>query len=89
MKRKILVPLDGSPFVERVLAFIRYVEKPSTSELLLVHVFQPSQYYTILVPDAIHTVDVTHWHEHAQKYLQRKTRELQSEGYDVTPVLSE
>ena len=88
MKRKILIPLDGSPFAERVLAFVRQVAKPRTSELLLVHVTQPSQYYTVLVPDAIHTVDLTHWQEHAEKYLQRITNELQSEGYDVTPVMS-
>ena len=89
MKRKILVPLDGSPFAERVVAFIRHLAKPSTSELLLVHISQPSQYYTVLVPDAMHTVDLTHWREQAEKYLQSKTRELQSEGYDVTPVFSE
>ena len=89
MKRKILIPLDGSPFAERVLAFVRHLAKPSTSELLLVHISQPSQYYTVMVPDAVHTVDITHWRDNAQKYLQRKTNELQFEGYDVTPILSE
>ena len=89
MKRKILVPLDGSPFAERVLAFVRHLTKPSVSELLLVHISQPSQFYTVLVSDAIHIADVTHWHDNAQKYLQRKTSELQSEGYDVTPIVSE
>ncbi len=89
MKRKILIPLDGSPFAERVLAFVREVAKPSASELLLVHVTQPSQYYTVLVPDAMHTVDITHWQEQAEKYLKRMTAELQAEGYDVTSVMSE
>ncbi|MBI3959779.1 MAG: universal stress protein [Chloroflexi bacterium] len=89
MKRKILIPLDGSPFAERVLAFVREVAKPQTSELLLVHVTQPSQYYTVLVPDAMHTVDITHWQQQAENYLKRMTAELQAEGYDVTPVMSE
>lgn len=89
MKRKILVPLDGSPFAERVLAFVRHLAKPSSSELLLVHISQPSQYYSVVVPDAVHTVDLTHWQEHAEKYLQRKVYELQSEGYEVNSVLSD
>ena len=89
MKRKVLVPLDGSPFAERVLTFLRHLAKPSATELLLVHISQPSQYYTVMVPDAIHTIDVTHWHEQAENYLHRKTNELQSEGYEVTSVLSE
>lgn len=89
MKRKILIPLDGSPFAERVLAFVREVAKPQTSELLLVHVTQPSQYYTVLVPDALHTVDITHWQQRAENYIKRMTAELQAEGYDVTYVMSE
>lgn len=89
MKRKILVPLDGSPFAERVLAFVRHLAKPSSSELVLVHISQPSQYYSVVVPDAVHTVDLTHWQEHAQKYLQGKVYELQSEGYEVQSVLSD
>jgi len=89
MKRKVLVPLDGSPFAERVLAFLRHLARPDATELLLVHISQPSQYYTVLVPDAVHTVDVTYWKEQAEKYLQRKTQELQSEGYDVESVLSD
>lgn len=89
MKRKILIPLDGSPFAERVVAFVRVIANPRTSELLLVHVTQPSQYYAVLVPDAMHTVDVTHWQEQAENYLNRMTAELQSEGYDVTSVMTE
>ena len=89
MKRKILIPLDGSPFAERVLAFVREVAKPQTSELLLVHVTQASQYYAVLVPDAMHTVDITHWQQQAENYMKRMTAELQSEGYDVTSVMSE
>ncbi|MBX3051444.1 MAG: universal stress protein [Caldilineaceae bacterium] len=89
MKRKILVPLDGSPFAERVLAFVRHLAPPKTSELLLVHVSQPSSYYAVPVPDMLHTVDITHWQEQAANYLKRIQEEWQAEGYEVTSVLSE
>lgn len=88
MKRKVLVPLDGSPFAERVLAFLRIVAKPNSAELLLMHVSQPSQYYTVLVPDAMHTVDITHWQQQAENYLMRMTEELRAEGYEVTPLMT-
>jgi len=89
MKRKILVPLDGSPFAERVLAFIRKIAKPRMTELILVHVSQPSQYYTVMVPDAMHTVNITDGQERAKQYLDRITADLQAEWYTVNSVMSE
>ena len=89
MKRKILIPLDGSGFAERVLAFVKQMVKPQTSELLLVYITQPSQYYTIVVPDAMHAVDISDWKEQTEKYLANKAAELQTEGYDVTYMMSE
>lgn len=89
MKHKILIPLDGSPFAERVLAYIRGLAKPRTVELLLVHVTQASQYYSVLVPDAMHSVDITHWQKEAEKYLQRKSDELRGEGYEVSYLMTE
>lgn len=89
MKHKILIPLDGSPFAERVLAYIRGLAKPRTVELLLVHVTQASQYYAVLVPDAMHAVDLTHWQKEAEKYLERKSDELRAEGYEVSYLMTE
>lgn len=89
MKSRILVPLDGSPFAERVLGYLRHVVNPRESELLLAHISQPSRYYTVLVPDAMHTVDFSHWQQQAESYLKRKSEELTSEGYAVTTILSE
>lgn len=89
MKSKILVPLDGSPFAERVLGYLRHMVNPRESELLLTHVSQPSRYYPVLVPDAMHTVDFSHWQQQAENYLHRMSTELESEGYDVTTIMTE
>lgn len=72
-----------------MLAFLREIAKPGNSEILLVHVSQPSQYYTALVPDAMHTIDISHWRQQAESYLLRITEEMQAEGYTVTPLMTE
>jgi len=89
MKRTILIPLDGSHFAERVLAFVRHAAKPQVSKLLLVYVTQPSQYYTVVVPDAMHTVNINDWKEQSEKYLAHMAAGLRTEGYEVTYVMSE
>ncbi len=89
MKRKILIPLDGSPFAERVLAFVRGLAKPSTTDLIFVHVAQPNPYYTVVTPDAIHTVDITDWQERANQYMNRITEEVRAEGYTVSAMITE
>lgn len=86
MKRKVLIPLDGSAFAERVLTFVQEVAKPHECDLLLMHVTQPLQYYAVLAPDAMTTVDITQWREEAEKYLQRITDKLEAEGCHVIPM---
>jgi nucleotide-binding universal stress UspA family protein len=81
MMRKIAIPLDGSPFAERVLAHIPRFGKPDDVELLLVRVIETTRYYSYIAPDAVHIFDLTQWRQEAENYLKRVAGELRELGY--------
>lgn len=89
MFKKIAIPLDGSPFSERVLAYLPGLITPHQTELLLVHVVELSHYLALMAPDALHTVDISHWRREAEEYMQRIKGELREQGYTVQTMILE
>lgn len=83
MYRKIAIPLDGSPFSERILSYLPGLVTPHKTELLLLHVVELSHYLSLMAPDALHTVDMGHWRQEAESYMARVQGELREQGYKV------
>lgn len=89
MMRKIVIPLDGSRFAERVLAHISRLGTPNSAELLLVRVIESSRYYSYVSPDAVHIFDFTQWRKEAEAYLKRVAGELRALGYKVNTLVTD
>jgi nucleotide-binding universal stress UspA family protein len=83
MLRKIIIPLDGSPFAERVLAHLPRLGTPDKLELVLVRILETSRYYSYVAPDAVHIFDFVQWRQEADAYLKRIAWELREQGYRV------
>jgi nucleotide-binding universal stress UspA family protein len=83
MIRKIIIPLDGSPFAERVLAHLPRLGTPDKLELVLVRILETSRYYSYVAPDAVHIFDFVQWRQEADAYLKRIAWELREQGYRV------
>ncbi|RME46113.1 MAG: universal stress protein, partial [Chloroflexi bacterium] len=49
MYRKVLIPLDGSPFAERILPHIERLISSAETELILFHVVEP--FHHIMSPE--------------------------------------
>src|SRR5688572_26053724 len=83
MGTKILIPLDTSAFAERVLAHLRWLAPPETTELVLVSVIEPAYYaYGSLnysLPDILETTQ-----SNTKQYLDNLCVELRDEGYAVS-----
>lgn len=83
MYKKIAIPLDGSPFSERILGYLPGLVTPHQTELVLLHVIELSHYVSLMAPDALHTVDMGHWRQEGEAYLKRVQGELRDQGYQV------
>lgn len=81
MYNKVLIPLDGSPFAERVLAHLRSLIEPKAAELILLRVVQPLSYS--VSPEAFASLggmdEQLRWDE-AKAYLEGLRGELRSLG---------
>jgi nucleotide-binding universal stress UspA family protein len=80
--QRILVPLDGSAFAERVLAVLPRIATPAATELVLVNVIEPVRY-------AFGAIDfttprlVTYIRTSAQAYIEQQADRLRNAGYQV------
>jgi nucleotide-binding universal stress UspA family protein len=87
--KSILVPLDGSALAESVIPYAAELSRKMDLEIVLVRIFNlPTTYY-----DEGYVADERVWElirDEAQEYLDRKVKELKSEGLArVTSVLLE
>lgn len=81
MYSNVLVPLDGSPFAERVLAHVESVMLPDEAQLVLLRVIETPQY--VFAPEAVPTpapLDLDSVRQQAQEYLDQVEDELHSKG---------
>ena len=82
MYQKILIPLDGSPFAERILPYVeRFITVPDT-EIILLRVIEPIQSY-IMSHEAMPLIEYyedTPMREHAEAYLTKIKDELRNLG---------
>jgi len=81
MYRKVLIPLDGSAFAERVLAHVERLISSQDCELILLRVVVPSEH--IVSPETVATlgtVDLSGLLEHAERYLAQIRGEMREMG---------
>ena len=86
MYKKVLIPLDGSPFAERILPHIEWLVSPKETELVLVRVVESPQRYflaheAVLVPEAEELEERASVGDQAEGYLQQKSGELREMGF--------
>lgn len=83
MYRKILVPLDGSPFAEGVLTYLSQVSVPQNTEVLLFQVLEMERYSAFLAPGSlpINGQPVSNWMQLTQDYHASLMADLRSRGY--------
>jgi nucleotide-binding universal stress UspA family protein len=84
MYRKVLIPLDGSPFAERILPHIERLISSQQTEFILLSVVEPTSYVisprTMTVMEAF---DTTHLRQNAEVYLRQVKGELREMGLRV------
>lgn len=81
MYRKVLIPLDGSSFAERVLAHVQRLISPQDCELILLRVVVPSEHIASSETlAALGTADFRGLVEHAESYLAQIRGEMRELG---------
>jgi nucleotide-binding universal stress UspA family protein len=88
MYTKILVPLDGSPRAEKILAHVESLAKNYAAKVILLQVVEPNvamvtPYDMVPYYDPAEAERIT---GEAQSYLTAKAAELQGHGIDVKAV---
>ncbi|RME49260.1 MAG: universal stress protein [Chloroflexi bacterium] len=81
MYRKVLIPLDGSPFAERILPHIERLISSAETELILFHVVEP--FHHVVSPETragLTDAEITNFRESATLYLKRVRGELREMG---------
>jgi nucleotide-binding universal stress UspA family protein len=83
MYQKILVPLDGSPFAEGVLAYLSQVSVPHKTEILLFQVLEMDRYSAYLTPGSlpISAQPISNWKQFTESYHASIVAELHRRGY--------
>jgi nucleotide-binding universal stress UspA family protein len=87
MFKKILIPLDRSLLAERVFSQLHWLAPVDTTEILLVSVVEPWNYYgsvEYIPPDW-----VASFHAQVLKYLEGQRAQLRQLGYTVSIQISE
>jgi nucleotide-binding universal stress UspA family protein len=89
MYHKILVPLDGSPFAEGVLAYLPQVDQKDESEVVLVQILEEERYGAYLTPGPlpISNQPVAAWKTQAEKYHADMADDLRACGYTVRSLI--
>lgn len=83
MKKRILIPLDGSPFAERILAHLSTFGPSKNLDLILANVLESSRYYATFGSESLLTYDLSYWRSQAKEYLKMKAGELREMGHTV------
>jgi nucleotide-binding universal stress UspA family protein len=90
MYRRILVPLDGSPLAEQVLAWVGILAKGMQSQVELLRVVEPPPQD---LPDSAHGIDPHRLFasiaSHAQDYLEGLAIPLRQNGLSVSSIVRE
>jgi nucleotide-binding universal stress UspA family protein len=81
--QRVLIPLDGSPFAEHVLALLPRVATPAETELVLVSVIEPVRYAFNRVDFTLATL-ATYIRNSTQAYIDSQRERLCNAGYSVT-----
>jgi nucleotide-binding universal stress UspA family protein len=81
--QRVLIPLDGSPFAEHVLALLPSVATPAETEVVLVSVIEPMRYAFNRVDFTLATL-VTYIRNSTQAYINAQAGRLRNTGYSVT-----
>lgn len=89
MYQSVLIPLDGSPVAERVLAHIERMISPRETSIILLYVLELQKYYTATSPAVLASFDSERWRQDAQGYLDRVAGELREMGFRVRPHVIE
>lgn len=80
---KVLIPLDGSPVAEEILAHLAFLGAPEEIELELLNVVVPAQ-YAVTAPQMGMIDVIGYLVEGAGQYVNRQKAALQAKGYSVT-----
>lgn len=85
MFKNVLIPLDGSPLAERILAYLPTFVSPKESQITLLRVLDVHQYYAFTTAPEIamppNLIDL--YFQEAESYLQAIKNQLRQEGYQV------
>lgn len=89
MYHKILVPLDGSPRAEKVLAYVEELAHHFGATVVLLHVIE--RLTTVVSPHGVVPYDddemMQQWNETAKTYLAKLYTELSNKGIEVKTCL--
>jgi nucleotide-binding universal stress UspA family protein len=84
--KKILVPLDGSPFAEEVLPQAEALAKSEGAEIILLRVAVPPARYIFAHNPAVGNSFIKMIEKEAKDYMKAEVSKLQNEGIKVTGV---
>ena len=78
MYHKILVPVNGSPFSEGILAYLPQVDDKEESQIILLQVLEQERYGPYLTPGPlpISGQPIAEWDQYAQSYHASLAQEL-------------
>ncbi len=86
---KILVPLDGSPFAEHVLAHLPALSVGKETEVFLLQVLESNRYQAAIALETFDAGVLQRIREEAERYLKTKARELREQGYRAHAMIAE
>ena len=89
MFKRIMVPLDGSPFSEAALSHAAVLAKAFDAEILVMHVLVGMQQTTMIAaetPELMEQLE-TSASRGAEKYLESKAQSLRQAGYNARSIL--
>jgi acetoin utilization protein AcuB len=81
--KRAVVPLDGSPFAEAILAFLRQIAGPLDMEVILLRVVAPQAMAPIEEPPRVLIRELEMQRVDAEEYLAHLARDLRNRGVRV------
>lgn len=89
MFKRIMVPLDGSPFSEAALGHAAVLAKAFDAEILIVHVLVGMQQTNMIAAESpeLMTQLENSANRGAEKYLDGKIQSLRQAGYNARPII--
>jgi acetoin utilization protein AcuB len=81
--RRVIVPLDGSPFAEAILPFLRQIAGPLDMEVILLRVVPPPPLAPLEEPQRVFIRELETRHIDAEEYLASLAVDLRNRGVRV------